>query len=830
MDWGEPWIITGWVLVVLLAAAIVNHLGDRKTAAWYVQIVVLVGWAGPFSILYFLPLDLSSTSYRKCVEASGSDCIPPLVYLSTATQRTVWQSIYWTLFFVTWLAIPILQSYDNSGGFTARQRFRKAIRYNAWYYGVLLIIGLVFLAYLAVVNGPINFAALKGVGMALSNAYGLILLILCLSYGLVDVPREVWHAADVRRGLAILEYRAPRYKESFETATRERDAIYREIAALDRAVAVSDQNRPYVEQLLLQCPNEHRVAAAAAAANGGGGITGWLSRVGMGGQPAAAPPPPPGSVTLKSLQQLNRSLKRAQRDKWNSLITTAHFYQDVLDNADNSDRRFHIVGKFRPAWRQRLDYVWYIYLRAATLRVLAVVFALFSAGILWSEITMNMGLSVLALITQTHSYTLLQAICLGAVVYLTACAFVPLLSLRVFSLHQLAPGHHSAVPSLLFFAAQMTRFTFPMAWNFTNLAQAERLVFNQVMGTVNLVPLLGEGFNDWVPISLVILCAITLLNVQGRIFKCLNLDTSYVAAEDEELGGEGGAERADGRLLLQQAKAQRDAGNQVAWSASTSSTAPIEQQRLVTAMEPSAASPAVASPNAISPTYLADDAFVPLSKRGKRTIGGIANSAALSAARAAAVAPSPPPTKLTPLPPPPPGPQTTNSASASPVPPPSGSGAHSPASAGSTGPSPAAGRRTIPLNPINNMFSNFRGGGAPAQQAAVPAGPAPMPPPPPPPATTATTATSSSHPLSSSVSVSVPKSLSSFGGFGRGTGGGSSGAAPALATASLAPPPAAPAPSGGGGGGGHAKSASFSAFGNGKKAGAGPKTNLFDDI
>ncbi|KAI9222979.1 LMBR1-like membrane protein-domain-containing protein [Blastocladiella britannica] len=634
---GAPWIIIGWAVVVSIACTSTYHLADLRSSNKFMLPVVALGWAGPLSILYFLPLDLSSSSYRACLlseattapDATESQCIPPSLYLSPAILQSIWQSIYWTLFCVTWFAIPILQSYCDSGGFTFRQSLRKSLHYNAWYYGVIAVLALLALAYITVVNGPPDFKALKGIGMALSNAYGLILLILCLSYGLVDVPRELWNAANFRRALSILEYRAPHRKDSLVQATRELDAVYKEIASLDRAVAPADQVRVFVDMLLRECPPEHlAMANAQAGATGFSSIANWFTRVGNGASngtsssQAANGSSSTTSMTLKDLQQLHRSLKRARlvhdREKfqWDSLIVRAHFYQDILDNEENTDRRFHVVGRYRSDWRQRFEFVWYMHLRAVVLQTAAVLCGILSLAILWSEVTMNMGLSVLALVMRTNSYTALQAVCLCAVVYMTVCAFVPLLSLKVFSIHQLAPNHHTRIPSMLFFAAQMTRFTFPMCWNFTNLANAEKLVFSQVMGTVNLVPLLGEGFNDWVPITLVILCAVTVLNVQSRIFQCFGMDTSYIASDDgDEISA---TDRADGRVLLQEARAQRDAvvaagGVYSAAERQSTAVAGLQLSKNVA----TGGAPTLDSASAATQPLLSDSAFVPLSKRGK---------------------------------------------------------------------------------------------------------------------------------------------------------------------------------------------------------------------
>ncbi|KAJ3370583.1 LMBR1 domain-containing protein 2 [Allomyces arbusculus] len=612
---GGEAIIVGWIVIAFVSAGLLRSLLDRCDAAWYSMLAVFIGWTGPFSILYFLPLDLSSTKYRACLaqQAAGAvdlPCTPPLLYIAYATQLSIWQAIYWTLFFLTWFTIPILQSATDSGGFTAAQSFRKAIRYNAWYYSVLGIVGAVLLTVLAVWRG-LDFASLKGFLMAISNAYGLLLVVLFMSYGLVDIPRELWHAADVRRSLSMLEYRAPRYKEQLESSMRDLQEVQKSILALDPLVPVSNPVRKYVDRMLIQCPAELRNTPAPS-----GGFTSWF-RSG----PAA---PSPDQITLKSLQQLHRSLKQAilARNRcqyqWDHLIERAHFFQDIIDNSDNSDRRFHVLGRFRASWRQRLEWVWYVHGRGTLLRLFALIAGVLSIALLWSEVTMNMGLSVFELVQRAKSYAATELVALVTLAYLAACTFGPLLSIRVFSIYQLAPGQHTNVKSLLFFAAYMTRLCFPLSWNMLNLTQSEA-VFSRVMGSVNLVPLLGDSFNDWVPISLVVLCGITVLNIQARILRMCGLDAAYVAGDGDDADDE--ARRADGRMLLTQAKAAREAAR-VAGAATPLVSGQTNEPLLLAAADAPAESNVVTQP----PQYAAlalDDEFVPL---GRRRAGRNGNS------------------------------------------------------------------------------------------------------------------------------------------------------------------------------------------------------------
>lgn len=98
------------------------------------------------------PLDLSSTGYRKLCSNPTPDnkilCDEPLVYVSVDFLVGFWQTLYWTMFCLTWFIIPILQSWMRSGEITFKKRFLAAVRENVIFYVVAGVIGAILLLYI----------------------------------------------------------------------------------------------------------------------------------------------------------------------------------------------------------------------------------------------------------------------------------------------------------------------------------------------------------------------------------------------------------------------------------------------------------------------------------------------------------------------------------------------------------------------------------------------------------------------------------------------------------------------------------------------------------
>lgn len=68
---------------------------------------------------------------------------------------------------------------------------KTAIINNLIIYGVFAILGIAFVVYLYM-KDKLNIEELMPVLMAASNAFGMFLVVIFLSHGLVAIPKELW--------------------------------------------------------------------------------------------------------------------------------------------------------------------------------------------------------------------------------------------------------------------------------------------------------------------------------------------------------------------------------------------------------------------------------------------------------------------------------------------------------------------------------------------------------------------------------------------------------------------------------------------------------------
>lgn len=98
--------------------------------------------------------------------------------------KNLWRIIYWSSQFLTWLIMPLMQSYLKAGDFNMQGKLKSALIDNAIYYGTYLFICGFLLVYIALKPGiTLDWPKLKAIASSASNTWGLFLLVLLLGYG-----------------------------------------------------------------------------------------------------------------------------------------------------------------------------------------------------------------------------------------------------------------------------------------------------------------------------------------------------------------------------------------------------------------------------------------------------------------------------------------------------------------------------------------------------------------------------------------------------------------------------------------------------------------------
>ena len=106
--------------------------------------------------IFFLAESIQNDTESVLREPQVSDthaqeyCKKPWSFVPPHILPTLWRIIYWTSQVLTWLVLPMMQSYANAGDFTVAGKIKSALIENAIFYGSYLAIFVICLVYVAI--------------------------------------------------------------------------------------------------------------------------------------------------------------------------------------------------------------------------------------------------------------------------------------------------------------------------------------------------------------------------------------------------------------------------------------------------------------------------------------------------------------------------------------------------------------------------------------------------------------------------------------------------------------------------------------------------------
>ncbi|KAL4706892.1 hypothetical protein ACJJTC_012351 [Scirpophaga incertulas] len=553
------------VSAFVLAATLLYRYGDCYRNHLIVTVSVLTAWYFSFVIMFMLPLDVSTTVYRQClvnnnitdvikdqVAASNeTTAVPPLnpcqkpwSYVPDSVFPNLWRVVYWTSQCLTWLIMPMMQSYSKAGDFTIKGKLKSALIDNAIYYGSYLFICGILLIYLAFQpNVYLDGPKIKAIASSASNTWGLFLLILLLGYALVEVPRNLWNNSKKNYSLTYSYFKIAKLSTDKCEAEETVDEILDSLLAATTSVSSEHPLYRHVETIIQKLPIQLRDRLSSRA-----------------------PPYRPAPPSLKSLVNLHKKTIKAlhvlQRTEtqWGMMIERILHLEDVATNMRSPDKRFqHSFSTARPRLQRILyppvvEWWWECFLRPYFLKTMAVITGAMSLMIIWSEMTFfstHPVLSIFAHIVSatknTYNYPAILWISTIIIGYVFYCAYSTVLKIRFLNLYYLAPHHQTNEYSLIFSGMMACRLTPAMCLNFLSLVHMDarmhskeegvvvETAYTHIMGHMEVLGIIAGGFNIYFPMLVVVLCAATYWALGSR---ALSLCGFQQFVGDDELTGD----------------------------------------------------------------------------------------------------------------------------------------------------------------------------------------------------------------------------------------------------------------------------------------------------
>ncbi|KAM8960991.1 G-protein coupled receptor-associated protein LMBRD2 isoform 1-T1 [Pelodytes ibericus] len=564
------------VFVFFLALFILHRYGDFKKQHRLVIVATLLAWYLCFLIVFILPLDVSTTIYNRCIarnsvtpvtinasqfasattaaaidnasrlylekntvryfsdSLSPQQCYKPWSYIPKGIMPIFWRVVYWTSQFLTWILLPFMQSYARSGGFSITGKIKTALIENAIYYGTYLLIFGALLIYVAV--SPklhLEWYQLQTIGIAAANTWGLFLLVLLLGYGLVEIPRSHWKGA--KKGYLLMKtyFKAAKLMTEKADAEENLEDAMEEVRKVNECIKYNHPLRKCVDTILKKCPTEYQEKMGRNMDDYEDFEEKDISY--------------PSEKTLVKLhKQVIYSVQRHRRTQvqWRILLEQAFYLEDVAKNETSATRQF--IHTFPPqdseSWISRhfynpkVEWYWECLLRPWCSRIMAVVLAVVSAVVVWSECTFFSTHPVLSLFAvfiqqaeRTYNYIYIEVACFLTIFFLSICVYSTVFRIRVFNYYYLASHHQTDAYSLLFSGMLFCRLTPPLCLNFLGLTHmdvsiahqnTEPTAYTSIMGSLRVLPLIADVFYIYYPMLVLILCIATYFSLGTR---CLNL-------------------------------------------------------------------------------------------------------------------------------------------------------------------------------------------------------------------------------------------------------------------------------------------------------------------
>ncbi|KAK9890599.1 hypothetical protein WA026_011964 [Henosepilachna vigintioctopunctata] len=548
-------LITKTLFSFLLSSTVLYRYGNWFRHRIIITLVVLLAWNFSFIIIFALPLDVISTVYRRCLAQNNSQIsiyVNPNLILSNSTCQApssdvpentfpeLWRTVYWSTQMLTWLVMPMMQSYTKTGDFTIKGKLKSAFIDNTIYYGSYFLICGILLIYLALKPGVnLDWPKVIAIASSASNTWGLFLLVLLLGYALVEVPRSLWNNSNRSYVLTHSYFKTAKIMSDKCEAEETVDDVLESLHAVSLVIKPGHHLYENLETIMQKVPTELRDRMNrrhASVEDSGSDLPTDKSLIRLHKQ------------VIKSLQVLQRT-----ETQYNIIVEKIFSLEDILKNQISRDRRFKKTFQEPTNWftnyiyTPTIEWYWKCFMYSYIQKGLAMLAVLFSFCVIWSELTFfnkSPVLSIFALVVDRarikYDYFTIEWLSTAVILYLCYCAYSTILKIRLLNFYYLAPHHQTNEYSLIFSGMMLSRLTPPLCLNFLGLIHMDSHIikeqimethYTQIMGHMEYISIIADGFNIYFPMAIILFCLCTYFSVGSRILSFLGFH-QFVGDDD----------------------------------------------------------------------------------------------------------------------------------------------------------------------------------------------------------------------------------------------------------------------------------------------------------
>jgi len=555
------YILLEAILCLILATIIILSY-VRKGTNKLVIIISSLTWFFNFYMVVLLPYDICLTNKIKRKES-----------LTEAEQKTssiikiTYNIAYWSTFFLSWLILPLLKSYESSGEFTRWEKFIYSIKSNLIFFGVVLLV-CIFLfiwAFFKLKKETISFF-FKNI-YNFNYVLGLSIMLLLLSYSLIKLPIKIYETMNYENTIQYYEYTAKNINDKLVVVkmeltenghqlleTMEDSKIIKEMQddnILNSNKNYSNKKNIFIYQKYMKEKFDYLLKNSKIF-----GIEIKSNSFGSKQEPIH---------DKGNLVQLIKKIMKEEWDdlrlqcqmqkiysKWSTLKSililgkknkykiNSRYYKIgkdksekiMVDKKDDSFITLNNISNFK---------IWYyLKIRQIFIFILTVILFIFGGIIFISEISIPLpwNLSIFGLlISSITNVFILHIILFIQIIYLLGMSMYTLFSLKISGYYGMYRNRQTDSISLLYFSDNINRIIFPLCLNVIMMVNKGEKKYKTILESIfgiNMQNQVFVIFNNYSPLILILCVLINGFNVFTKIGKCFGIDNFYIESEKRD--------------------------------------------------------------------------------------------------------------------------------------------------------------------------------------------------------------------------------------------------------------------------------------------------------
>ena len=512
---------------------LVYYFGNIFKQNIFVIITASIVWFFSFIVIFLLPLDISASIYDECIllNVSNLSCQVPYSYISPDPLRIIWLFVYWLLQLLSWLILPLFQSFVSIHYFSIWKRLLWAIIQNALMITSLVLICIVIMIFLIVKEGW-NFNNIISMAVTASNVWVLFFLIFLVGYGLVEFPRYLLQRFRYRSYLRYLYFQIAKIHNEKLDAEINMQETEKQVRYFHSFIKYNDplfehmkiimKNMPFLESFTNEDIDDFQD---------------FLPRTNV--------------VSVCTLEKLNG---KALKYSWDLYLSSTQLRQLVVQTLEfeqlleNINNKHCILSIYRSSLHLNkfqsilycFKWIWRIYILRGIFLAVFILSVIFSTLIFISEATIFLNqfakVTILAYVIDVGlyigEYFSIEFISILLLGYISLCAYFSVFRIRIFNKYRLCPNHQTNEFSLLFSAILLSRLITSMCLNFLYLVDLARLPSSSKRSLSNIkpsffdiwgsnVPEIAVLFFIYFPLVMIFVFIITIFQLDRRLLSFL---------------------------------------------------------------------------------------------------------------------------------------------------------------------------------------------------------------------------------------------------------------------------------------------------------------------